>query len=81
MENYPYNDLTINAFSLTLKQHSLKVKLVIDLQVSPDVLQARVGERWTHIASGRTYNYTFNPPLKIGYDDVTGEPLAQRLSD
>ncbi len=31
--------------------------------------------------SGRTYAYDYNPPKKIGFDDVTNEPLTQRDDD
>ncbi len=34
-----------------------------------------------HLASGRTYHVTFNPPKTEGKDDVTGEDLIQRDDD
>lgn len=37
--------------------------------------------RRVHLASGRTYHVTFNPPKEEGKDDVTGEPLIQRDDD
>lgn len=37
--------------------------------------------RWVHLASGRVYNDTFNPPKEPGIDDVTGEPLSKRPDD
>jgi adenylate kinase len=37
--------------------------------------------RRVHLASGRTYHVTFNPPKEQGKDDVTGEPLIQRDDD
>jgi len=37
--------------------------------------------RRAHLASGRTYHVTFNPPKVEGKDDVTGEDLVQRDDD
>src|SRR5471032_1092115 len=37
--------------------------------------------RRVHLASGRTYHLKFNPPKAQGKDDVTGEPLVQRVDD
>jgi adenylate kinase len=37
--------------------------------------------RRVHLASGRTYHITFNPPKVEGKDDVTGEALIQRDDD
>jgi adenylate kinase len=37
--------------------------------------------RRVHLASGRTYHVTFNPPKVDGKDDQTGEPLIQRADD
>ena len=37
--------------------------------------------RDSHVASGRTYHVTFNPPKVAGKDDATGEDLIQRDDD
>lgn len=37
--------------------------------------------RWIHPASGRVYNYSYNPPLVHGKDNQTGEELIQRDDD
>ena len=37
--------------------------------------------RWIHPASGRVYNYSYNPPLVHGKDNQTGEDLIQRDDD
>ena len=41
----------------------------------------RMSGRRVHLASGRTYHVTFNPPRVAGKDDVTGEDLIQRDDD
>jgi adenylate kinase len=40
-----------------------------------------VSGRRVHLASGRTYHVTHNPPKVAGKDDVTGEDLVQRKDD
>ena len=37
--------------------------------------------RRIHLASGRSYHTTFNPPKVDGKDDLTGEDLIQRSDD
>ena len=37
--------------------------------------------RRVHVASGRTYHLSFNPPKVANCDDITGEPLIQRVDD
>jgi len=37
--------------------------------------------RLVHIPSGRNYNKITNPPKVEGLDDITGEPLEQRVED
>ena len=41
----------------------------------------RMSGRRVHLASGRTYHVTFNPPKTEGKDDETGEDLIQRDDD
>ena len=45
-----------------------------------DIINRMSGRR-VHVASGRTYHVTFNPPKQAGVDDETGEPLIQRDDD
>jgi adenylate kinase len=58
-----------------------KSAVAVLFDVDPDVLTARLTARWTHEASGRTYNTIHKPPQVAGIDDVTGEPLMQRPDD
>lgn len=41
---------------------SLKLNLVLSLEVPDDVIIDRIKGRWTHLASGRIYHTEFNPP-------------------
>lgn len=54
---------------------------MLNLAVPHDVIVDRVRGRWVHLASGRVYNTGFNRPKVDGRDDVTGEPLVQRIDD
>ncbi|KAI8906988.1 adenylate kinase [Powellomyces hirtus] len=69
---------TLDAHLETL-QHPLD--LVINLDVPEEVILQRIMDRWIHPASGRTYNMSYNPPKKTGFDDETGEPLTKRADD
>ena len=57
----------------------------LDYVLQIDVPDAEIVEgmsgRRVHLASGRTYHVTFNPPRVEGRDDITGEPLIQRDDD
>lgn len=40
-----------------------------------------ITDRWVHVASGRVYNLSYNPPRVAGVDDITGERLSKRADD
>ena len=68
-----------------------KVATVISLEVPDEVIEERIGGRWVHKASGRSYHVTFAPPKSLPtggmpssetmQDDETGEALEQRADD
>ncbi|XP_057328668.1 GTP:AMP phosphotransferase AK3, mitochondrial [Microplitis mediator] len=62
-------------------QDKFPVNLVLNLIVPHEVIIERVRNRWVHLPSGRVYNIGFNDPKVQGKDDVTGEPLSQRIDD
>ncbi|UZJ38790.1 adenylate kinase [Prosthecochloris sp. SCSIO W1103] len=64
-----------------LKNDSIKIDHVIDINVNDDEIIKRMSGRRVHLSSGRTYHVLFNPPAQEGLDDVTGEPLVQREDD
>jgi adenylate kinase len=64
-----------------LLRRKKKSAVAVLFDVDPGVLTERLTARWTHEASGRTYNTISNPPRVAGVDDVTGEPLVQRPDD
>lgn len=64
-----------------LRQAGVKVDIVLEIDVPDAAIIERMSGRRVHLASGRTYHLTYNPPKVAGRDDVTGEPLIQRDDD
>ena len=54
---------------------------VVEIAVDDEAIVGRMSGRRVHEASGRTYHVINNPPQREGLDDVTGEPLIQRVDD
>ncbi|KAK5135404.1 hypothetical protein LTR08_005346 [Meristemomyces frigidus] len=91
LTDYTYSDaptasFILDGFPRTATQahqlsHLLPINLVIHIHTPPPIIIARICNRWTHPASGRVYNTTFNAPHTPGRDDLTGEPLTQRADD
>lgn len=54
---------------------------VVEIDVPDAVIIERMSGRRVHLASGRTYHLTHNPPKVAGKDDATGEALIQRDDD
>src|SRR5207237_10235554 len=59
----------------------VKLDYVLEIDVPDSAIVERMSGRRVHVASGRTYHVSFNPPRAAGIDDVTGEPLIQRVDD
>jgi len=64
-----------------MRNAGVKLDFVLEIDVPFDAIVERMSGRRSHVASGRTYHVTFNPPKVAGVDDVTGEPLIQRDDD
>jgi adenylate kinase len=64
-----------------LKAGGVKLDYVLEIDVPDSAIVERMSGRRVHAASGRTYHDRFNPPKVAGVDDVTGEPLIQRVDD
>lgn len=81
LDGFPRTPLQANELDKVLKTHSTDLNLVVELNVSQEVILKRVEARWIHVPSGRVYNLDYNPP-KVAYrDDITGEPLLKRSDD
>lgn len=64
-----------------MKTAEVRIDFVLEIAVPDAAIVERMGGRRVHLASGRTYHLTFNPPKVAGKDDVTGEDLVQRDDD
>ena len=64
-----------------LELNNIQIDGVIELKVPDDEILKRMSGRRIHLNSGRTYHVDFNPPLKEGLDDETGEELIIRKDD
>ena len=64
-----------------LKSEGIEVDAVVEIDVDDAEIIKRMSGRRVHLASGRTYHVTFNPPKVEGKDDETGEDLIQRDDD
>lgn len=64
-----------------LIQQNIHFDYVIELKVDDDKIVERMSGRRIHQESGRTYHIKFNPPQVKDKDDLTGEPLIQRVDD
>ncbi|MCP3672343.1 MAG: adenylate kinase [Gammaproteobacteria bacterium] len=64
-----------------LQQAGVDVDAVVEIDVPDGEIIKRMSGRRVHLASGRTYHVTFNPPKVEGKDDATGEDLIQRDDD
>jgi len=65
----------------SLDQAGVSIDLVIYLKILEEQIIERMSGRRIHLASGRSYHTTFNPPKVDGKDDLTGEELVQRSDD
>ncbi|MDO5638510.1 MAG: adenylate kinase [Neisseria sp.] len=81
------NGFLFDGFPRTLAQAEAMVEAgvdldaVVEIDVPDAVIVERMSGRRVHLASGRTYHITHNPPKVEGKDDVTGEALVQRDDD
>ena len=64
-----------------MKAAGVALDYVLEIDVPDEDIVARMSGRRVHLPSGRTYHVKFNPPKAEGRDDVTGEPLIQRVDD
>ena len=81
------NGYLLDGFPRTLPQADavtsagIIIDAVIEIDVPDSEIVTRMAGRRAHLASGRTYHVSFNPPKVEGKDDETGEDLVQRDDD
>jgi len=64
-----------------MKSANVRIDYVLEIAVPDSAIVERMSGRRVHVASGRTYHVTFNPPRTAGKDDLTGDDLIQREDD
>jgi adenylate kinase len=64
-----------------MKSAGVHLDAVLEIEVPDSSIVERMSGRRVHLASGRSYHVSHNPPRVAGQDDVTGEPLVQREDD
>jgi adenylate kinase len=64
-----------------MKSNNIDVDYVVEIDVDDQEIIKRMAGRRMHMASGRTYHVTYNPPKVEGKDDETGDDLVQRDDD
>ncbi|SPO26938.1 probable ADK2 - adenylate kinase, mitochondrial [Ustilago trichophora] len=71
-----------------LEDQGKPLELVVNLDVPESVILDRILRKYPSQSAlispqkvGRVYNLSYNPPLKPGLDDITGEPLSKREDD
>jgi adenylate kinase len=91
LDGFPRTVPQAAALDAALAGMGEKVTSVIALEVPDEVLVDRIGGRWVHGGSGRSYHVKTAPPKSLTegatptvetmLDDQTGEPLMQRADD
>lgn len=81
------NGFLLDGFPRTVPQADalatagVAIDAVVEIDVPDSEIVNRMSGRRAHLASGRTYHVTYNPPKEADKDDITGEPLVQRDDD
>lgn len=65
----------------SMRANHIDLDHVIVIDVPDDELIKRLSGRRIHAASGRVYHLLYHPPKEKDKDDITGEPLIQRVDD
>ena len=91
LDGFPRTVAQASALDDMLAATAEEVKTVLELSVPDEALIERIGGRWIHKQSGRSYHTKYNPPKSYDgkseptstnmLDDETGEALVQRPDD
>ncbi len=81
LDGFPRTIIQAEGLAAMLVTMGAGIDHVIEIAVDDEEIVKRMSGRRVHPGSGRTYHIEFNPPIKEGVDDVTGEPLIQRDDD
>ncbi len=90
IKDYLYNNKNNNGylfdgFPRSLSQakflNFINIDYIIEFVLENKIIFDRLLNRKIHLNSGRVYNIKYNPPIREGYDDITGEKLVSRYDD
>ncbi|GAB7387275.1 adenylate kinase [Bacillaceae bacterium] len=81
LDGFPRTVAQAEALDQTLRQMERSIDHVIHIEVSRDILLARLTGRRICRSCGATYHVIFNPPQKEGICDKCGGELYQRDDD
>ncbi len=90
IKNYLYknsnnNGYLFDGFPRSLSQakflNFINIDYIIEFVLKDEIIFDRLLNRNIHLNSGRVYNIKYNPPIREGYDDITGEKLIKRCDD
>jgi len=81
LDGFPRTVLQAATLNNMLKKEGISIDQVLYIQVPDAEIISRLSGRRIHLASGRVYHVTLNPPQVFGQDDLTGEPLIHREDD
>ena len=80
-DGYPRTLAQATMLDDMFRDRGMTIDVLLEFKVDEEVLIERIEGRRIHVASGRSYHLTYNPPKVEGVDDITGEPLTQRKDD
>ncbi|EUB62935.1 Adenylate kinase 2 [Echinococcus granulosus] len=81
LDGFPRTIPQAEKLSDLLHKRKEDLTAVVELRVADELLITRICGRLFHLASGRSYHETFNPPKVPMTDDITGERLVRRSDD
>ncbi|POX41837.1 adenylate kinase [Streptomyces sp. Ru73] len=82
LDGFPRNVSQAEALDEALKDDSVKLDAVLDLEVPEDEVVKRIaGRRICRKNSGHVFHVTYNPPKQEGVCDICGGELYQRDDD
>ena len=81
LDGFPRTTTQAEKLDTMLSARKMNIDRVLEFNVDENALAERIEGRRVHVASGRSYHLTFNPPKVAGKDDITGEDLIHRKDD
>jgi adenylate kinase len=81
LDGFPRTVVQAQKLDEMLDKSNAKLTAALEFVIDDEIVLDRLGGRYIHPASGRSYHIKYAPPKVPGKDDVTGEPLIQRSDD